>query len=81
EHLFDSQQRQIVKMLVVNSVEQVFAAHGLKIFDVEELPTHGGSLRVLACRAKSTAHATGRGLAKVRADEEAAGFDKVETYE
>ena len=30
------------------TVERVFAAHGLRIFDVEELPTHGGSLRIYA---------------------------------
>ncbi|MGO8609802.1 SAM-dependent methyltransferase, partial [Rhizobium johnstonii] len=63
------------------AVEKVFAAHGLKTFDVEELPTHCGSLRVLACRATSTAHAIGHGLAEVRTAEAAAGFDKVETYE
>jgi SAM-dependent methyltransferase len=33
------------------AVRRVFAAHGLNVFDVEELPTHGGSLRVYACHA------------------------------
>ena len=32
------------------AVEKIFAAHGLTIFDVEELPTHGGSLRIFAQR-------------------------------
>ena len=31
------------------TVSRVFAAHGLRLFDVEELPTHGGSLRVFGC--------------------------------
>jgi len=31
------------------SVERILAAHGLALFDVEELPTHGGSLRIFAC--------------------------------
>jgi SAM-dependent methyltransferase len=62
------------------AVERVFAAHGLRVFDVERLPTHGGSLRVLACRAGSTAHDTGPGLAEVRAAEAAAGLDKLATY-
>ena len=31
---------------------RVFAAHGLRLFDVEELPTHGGSLRVYGCHAE-----------------------------
>jgi len=42
---------------------EVFATHGLKLFDVEELPTHGGSPRILACRTASANHATGPGLA------------------
>lgn len=62
------------------AVETVFARHGLKLFDVEELATHGGSLRILGCRTDSTAHCIGPGLAKVRADEMAAGLDRVETY-
>jgi SAM-dependent methyltransferase len=78
---FDTVYHEHFYYLSLLAVEKVFAAHGLKIFDVEELPTHGGSLRVLACRATSMVHAIGRGLAKVRADEAAAGFDKVETYE
>lgn len=32
------------------TVSRVMAAHGLRLFDVEELPTHGGSLRIYACR-------------------------------
>ena len=35
-------------LLLVHHVEKVFAAHGLTLFDVEELPTHGGSLRIYA---------------------------------
>ena len=36
---------------------RILEAHGLKVFDVEELPTHGGSLRVYACRAEDQTHA------------------------
>lgn len=78
---FDTVYHEHFYYLSLLAVEKVFAAHGLKVFDVEELPTHGGSLRILACRTASTAHATGPGLAKVRADEKAAGFDRTETYE
>ena len=35
--------------LSFGTVARVFAAHGLRLFDVEELPTHGGSLRIFAC--------------------------------
>ena len=48
---------------------------GLKVFDVTELPTHGGSLRVMATHKASTVHAEGAGLAKVRGDEAKAGID------
>ena len=34
-----------------STASKVFAAHGLRLFDVEELPTHGGSLRIYACHA------------------------------
>jgi hypothetical protein len=33
------------------TVSKVFEAHGLRLFDVEELPTHGGSLRIFGCHA------------------------------
>src|SRR5271166_5541700 len=37
---------------------RIFEAHGLRVFDVEELATHGGSLRVFACRAEDQTHRT-----------------------
>ena len=78
---FDTIYHEHFYYLSLLAVEKVFAAHGLKVFDVEELPTHGGSLRVLACKETSAAHAMGPGVAKVRNDEVAAGFEQVETYE
>ena len=77
---FDTVYHEHFYYLSLLAVETVFAAHGLRVFDVEELSTHGGSLRVLACRAASGAHPTGPGLAKVRADEQAAGLDQVAVY-
>jgi SAM-dependent methyltransferase len=60
-------------------VERLLGEHGLKVFDIEKLPTHGGSLRVLAAPAAS-GRAEGPGLAAVRAAERAAGLDKVASY-
>jgi len=60
-------------------VERLLAEHGLAVFDVEPLPTHGGSLRVLAAPAPSR-RAEGRGLAEVRRAERAAGLDQLESY-
>lgn len=62
------------------AVERVFKAHGLRVFDVDELPTHGGSLRVYACPAGSSAHLEGPALSKVRAREDAAGFASGAAY-
>ena len=42
------------------TAERVFAAHGLRLFDVEELPTHGGSIRIYACHRSHERPATGR---------------------
>ena len=77
---FDTVYHEHFYYLSLLAVEAVFAAHGLKVFDVEELPTHGGSLRVLACRAASVKYPVAPGLAKVRHDEQAAAFDQLQTY-
>ncbi|WP_454849418.1 methyltransferase domain-containing protein [Rhizobium binxianense] len=77
---FDTVYHEHFYYLSLLAVEKVFAAHGLKVFDVEELATHGGSLRVMAARSTSTAHPLGPAVAKVRADEAAAGFDRIGTY-
>jgi len=61
-------------------VENVFARHGLRLFDVEELPTHGGSLRIFASRSDGETRQEGDGLAKVRRDETAMALDKIESY-
>ena len=77
---FDTIYHEHFYYLSLLAVENVFAAHGLAVFDVEALPTHGGSLRVLACRATSPVHQTGAGLGAVRAEERAAGLDRPEVY-
>jgi SAM-dependent methyltransferase len=64
-----------------SAAERVLAAHGLRVFDAEELWTHGGSLRVFACRAEAATHATAPAPARLRAEEEAAGLGRLETYE
>ena len=62
------------------TVERVFAAHGLRLFDVEELPTHGGSLRIYATHAEDESHDdTGR-VAELVERERAAGLADLATY-
>ena len=77
---FDTIYHEHFYYLSLLAVENVFAAHGLAVFDVEALPTHGGSLRVFACRVTSPAQQTGAGVSAVRAEERAAGLDRLEGY-
>jgi hypothetical protein len=60
---------------------RIMEAHGLKVFDVEELKSHGGSLRVYACRAECSKHPLQPAVEKVLADEEKAGLFSPEGYE
>jgi 2-polyprenyl-3-methyl-5-hydroxy-6-metoxy-1,4-benzoquinol methylase len=59
--------------------QRVFKAHGLRIFDVERIPTHGGSLRIFGCHADDE-RPDGEGLAVVAEMEQKAGLDQVATY-
>ncbi|MEX0679231.1 MAG: class I SAM-dependent methyltransferase [Pirellulales bacterium] len=60
-------------------VRKIFAAHGLRIFDVEELSTHGGSLRVYACHESDDRETTVRAEA-IASEELRAGYGELETY-
>ncbi len=62
------------------SVETIFARHGLTIFDVEELWTHGGSLRIYARHTADETRPVTERLRALREREEAAGYRRVETY-
>jgi SAM-dependent methyltransferase len=62
------------------SVEQAFTRHGLTIFDVEELPTHGGSLRIYATHTADPIEPVSGRLARLRAREEAAGLGRLDPY-
>lgn len=76
---FDTIYHEHYSYLSLAAVERIFKASGLKVFDVEELSTHGGSLRVFAQLESGTRPATER-LASVRANEEAAGLMTMDTY-
>ncbi len=62
------------------TVEKVFAAHGLTLFDVEELPTHGGSLRIYARHEDAEAIVVNERVIQLKAKEVQAGLDQIETY-
>lgn len=48
---FDTVYHEHFSYLSLYTVSRIFSAHGLRVFDVEELPTHGGSLRIYGCHA------------------------------
>jgi SAM-dependent methyltransferase len=61
------------------AAERIFAAHGLRVFDVEELWTHGGSLRLFLCHAQAV-QPTLPSVARLIAAERAAGLDDLAAY-
>jgi SAM-dependent methyltransferase len=62
------------------AVEKIFSAHQLTLFDLEELPTHGGSLRIYACHTEDRSRGLTARVLSVRAAEEAAGLSRLESY-
>jgi len=62
------------------TVEKMFAAHGLTLFDVEELPTHGGSLRIYGKHNDAVEPAVSDRVKQLKAKEAAAGLEDIETY-
>ena len=64
--LFDTIYHEHFSYLSLTSVESVFKTAGLKVFDVQQLPTHGGSLRVYAQRSESTRFDTSASVRRLR---------------
>jgi SAM-dependent methyltransferase len=62
------------------SAEKVFARHGLTVFDVEEIPTHGGSLRVYVRHSDDAIKPVNASVTALRAREKKLGFERIETY-
>ena len=62
------------------SAEAIFAKHGLTIFDVDELWTHGGSLRIYARHSADTSRPVSESVLALRKREEDAGYKRIETY-
>ena len=71
---FDTIYHEHYSYLSLLAVDRIFASCGLRVFDVEELPTHGGSLRVLAQRADTGTQAVTAAVAALLRRERAAGM-------
>lgn len=62
------------------TAEKIFAAHGLTLFDVEELPTHGGSLRIFARHSENVSREVTPKVHELRAREVASGITRLDSY-
>lgn len=76
---FDTIYHEHFSYLSFIAVETVFQNAGLRIFDVEDIPTHGGSLRLFVCRYGADHHATDN-VMRMREKEIASGLKRIETY-
>lgn len=77
---FDTIYHEHFSYLSLLAVDDLFSRHGLAIYDVQELPTHGGSLRIFARHVKN-APGPQPGLLALRDKEQRAGLDRIETYQ
>ena len=81
ENQFDTIYHEHFSYLSLTAVRRIFAANGLALFDVEEHPTHGGSLRVFAQRGDSGRRATSEAVARVLREETDAGLASAAGYQ
>jgi hypothetical protein len=80
-NLFDTIYHEHFSYFSLLTVIDVFAAHGLTIFDVDELPTHGGSIRIYACHEADDSKAVTTAVARLVGVEERAGLRTPAGYE
>ena len=80
ENQFDTIYHEHFSYFSFLAAEAVFAAHELTLFDVEELPTHGGSIRIYARHAEDASRPVSDRARALRQRELSAGFTRLETY-
>ncbi len=80
ENQFDTIYHEHFSYFSFITAEKIFAAHGLVLFDVEEIPTHGGSLRIYARHAEDESRPVCERVRELRDRELQAGFSRLETY-
>ncbi len=80
QNQFDTIYHEHFSYFSFTTVQRVFAAHDLNIFDVEEWATHGGSLRIFACHSDDKSKVVNQSVMDLIAREEAAGFNKLQHY-
>jgi hypothetical protein len=78
---FDTIYHEHFSYLSFLSVEKIFAQQGLTLFDVEELSTHGGSLRIFARHAEDNSHKVTPRIDELKQKEQQARLDQIVTYQ
>lgn len=76
---FDTVYHEHFSYLSLLAVSRIFDRAGLRVYDVEELPTHGGSLRVFGCHHASQ-HVTSEAVGRILAEEHHRGLDSLAVY-
>ena len=80
ENQFDTIYHEHFGYFSLHTTKAIFGHHGLEVFDVEEIPTHGGSLRVYARHVEDDTKPVGPAVADLLAREEAFGLTDIERY-
>jgi len=80
EDQFDTIYHEHYSYFSLSTVRRIFFAHGLALFDVEELPTHGGSLRIYVCHEEDSSRRMEERVVALLAGEAFDGFTRLETY-
>lgn len=81
ESQFDTIYHEHLSYFSFCTVQRIFSKHGLTLFDVEELPTHGGSLRIYAGHQEDSAWAISSNVNAIQECELAAGMDDLSYYQ
>jgi len=80
QNQFDTIYHEHFSYLSFRTVEKIFAKHGLVLFDVAELPTHGGSLRIFAKHTENNTHLLTNRIKELRQLENQQGLADIKTY-
>ena len=80
ENQFDTIYHEHFFYFSLTTAERIFATHGLTLFDVEEIPTHGGSLRIYGRHTEDGSRPITDRFSQLNKREQAAGFERLETY-
>jgi hypothetical protein len=78
---FDTIYHEHFSYLSFTTVQQIFASQELEMFDVEEIPTHGGSLRIYAKHTEDSSKAISTNVEKLLAKEEGKGMNTLGYYD